>query len=112
MLVRVYRQFDIGGTHTESERPETDERPLILRVLATFCASWLFSIYDHRVSLWRCKCGVNVKVATETDRTTINERFKLEVACPNCGDKQLVYAHRVVQGTTERPDGLCSDSPA
>jgi ribosomal protein S27E len=56
------------------------------------------------VSLWRCNCGVNIKVVTETDRATINEGFKLEVACPNCGDKQLVYAHRIVQVTTEKSD--------
>jgi ribosomal protein S27E len=56
------------------------------------------------VSQWRCKCGVTVKVLTETDRGTINEGFNLEVACPNCGDRQHIYAHRAVQVTTEAPD--------
>jgi hypothetical protein len=48
---------------------------------------------------WRCKCGVNVKVITETDRTRISEDVRHEAQCPNCGDRQIVYAHRVLEVT-------------
>jgi hypothetical protein len=48
---------------------------------------------------WRCKCGVTVKVITETDRTRINEDVRHEAQCPNCGDTQIVYAHRVLEVT-------------
>jgi hypothetical protein len=49
------------------------------------------------VASWHCKCGVTVKVITETDRTRINEDIRHEPQCPNCGDKQIVYAHRVLK---------------
>jgi len=48
---------------------------------------------------WRCKCGVTVKVITETDRVRINQGVRHEAQCPNCGDKQMVYAHRILQVT-------------
>jgi hypothetical protein len=51
------------------------------------------------VAKWRCKCGVTVKVITETDGTRINEDIRREAQCPNCGDKQIVYAHRIVSVT-------------
>jgi hypothetical protein len=51
------------------------------------------------VATWRCKCGVTVKVITETDRTRINEDIRHEAQCPSCGDKQIVYAHRIVEVT-------------
>ena len=51
------------------------------------------------VATWHCKCGVTVKVLTETDRARINEDIRHEAQCPNCGDKQIVYAHRILQVT-------------
>jgi len=51
------------------------------------------------IATWRCKCGVNVKVITETDRTRINEAVRQEVQCPHCGDRQIVYAHRILEVT-------------
>jgi len=56
------------------------------------------------VARWRCKCGVSIKVVTETDRARINEGVRVEVGCPACGDKQLIYAHRVIEVSTEKPD--------
>jgi hypothetical protein len=56
------------------------------------------------VSRWRCKCGVSIKAITETDKARIDDNVRLEVACPKCGDKQLVYAHRIIEVTAERPD--------
>jgi len=51
------------------------------------------------VATWRCKCGVTVKVITETDRARINEDVRHEAQCPNCGDRQIVYAHRILAVT-------------
>jgi predicted RNA-binding Zn-ribbon protein involved in translation (DUF1610 family) len=50
-------------------------------------------------STWRCKCGVTVKVITESDSARINEDIRHEAKCPNCGDKQIVYAHRILEVT-------------
>jgi DNA-directed RNA polymerase subunit M/transcription elongation factor TFIIS len=49
----------------------------------------------------RCKCGVTVKVITETDRAKIADVKPVIAACPKCGDKQAVYAHRIISVTTE-----------
>jgi len=51
------------------------------------------------VARWNCKCGITVKVITETDPERINEDIRHEAQCPNCGDKQIVYAHRIVEVT-------------
>ena len=51
------------------------------------------------VATWRCKCGVTVKVITEIDRARMNEDVRLEAQCPNCGDRQIVYAHRILAVT-------------
>jgi len=56
-------------------------------------------MYLRGVATWRCKCGVTVKVITETDRARINEDVRHEAQCPNCGDRQIVYAHRVLEVT-------------
>jgi len=60
------------------------------------------------VSRWRCRCGASVKVVTETDKARINEGCRLEVGCPKCGDRQMIYAHRVIHVTTEPPNGYLS----
>ena len=56
-------------------------------------------MYLRGVATWRCKCGVTVKVITETDRARINEDIRHEAQCPNCGDRQIVYAHRILAVT-------------
>ena len=56
------------------------------------------------VARWRCKCDASIKAITETDKARINENVRLEVVCPKCGDKQLVYAHRIIEVTAEKPD--------
>jgi len=53
---------------------------------------------------WRCKCGIGVKVLTETEKPRINDGCSLEVDCPHCGERQLIYAHRIVQVTTAPPE--------
>ena len=49
-----------------------------------------------RVTNWRCKCGVTVKVVTETDRDRIADLEHLTAVCPRCGDKQTVLAHKIL----------------
>ena len=53
------------------------------------------------VATWRCKCGTRVKVMAKTDQKdrTVS---KLPAACPDCGDMQTVYAHRIVKITTDK----------
>jgi hypothetical protein len=56
------------------------------------------------IACWRCKCGVSIKAITETDKAGINDNVRVEVACPECGDKQLIYAHRIIEVSAETPD--------
>ena len=51
----------------------------------------------RRVSRYCCQCGVSMKVLTDTDIVRIEERICLEVSCPTCGQKQLIYAHRIIK---------------
>jgi len=52
---------------------------------------------------WRCKCGADIKVVTETDRTEIEYHIRITVSCPNCGERRLIYAHRIVEVSAEAP---------
>ena len=55
------------------------------------------------VTLWRCHCGANIKVFGEAE--VANPRASQVVACPKCGQKQLVYVDRIVSidlGTTDQ----------
>ena len=56
------------------------------------------------VARWRCRCGASIKAITETDKARINDNIRLEVACPKCGDKQLVNAHHIIEVTAETAD--------
>ena len=56
------------------------------------------------VVCWRCKCGVRLKAITEREKARINDNARLEVACPKCGDTQLVYAHHIVEVTADTHD--------
>jgi len=54
------------------------------------------------VSTWRCKCGVRVKVVAEVDHDT--PTATVIAACPNCKDRQVVYARRIVEVSHEKGD--------
>jgi hypothetical protein len=58
----------------------------------------------HGVATWRCKCGVRVKVVTETDRSRMDEHTSVKARCPKCGDVQIVHAHRIITITTVEID--------
>jgi RNase P subunit RPR2 len=62
----------------------------------------------NEVTHWRCQCGIGIKLLTETetDRARINENDRIEVVCPQCGDKQLIHAHRIVELSTEKPEPI------
>jgi hypothetical protein len=62
------------------------------------------------VARWRCKCGVSVKAVTETDKVRINENVRIDAVCPKCGDRQPIYAHHIIEITTEKPDIIAGDS--
>jgi len=51
----------------------------------------------------RCKCGTRVTIKAETDRTNPTVS-KIPAACPDCGDQQDVYAHRIVAVTGEKEE--------
>jgi hypothetical protein len=50
-------------------------------------------------STWRCKCGVRVKVISQTpqDRPSATQT----AACPKCGDSQLVYGETILSITVD-----------
>ena len=56
------------------------------------------------VATWRCKCGIGLKVITETDRARMADiaELKVVVACPRCQSEQILFAHRIVSIRTER----------
>jgi hypothetical protein len=54
---------------------------------------------DTRVSTWRCKCGTRIKVLGAVDKDHLQARTVAE--CPTCGDKQVVYAARILFVTQE-----------
>src|SRR5262249_8153792 len=58
------------------------------------------------VAAWRCKCGVSVKVVTETDRGMSSDPDRLIAACPNCKDEQVIHAHRIISVTVNTGSGL------
>jgi len=50
-------------------------------------------------STWRCKCGVRVKVVSQTPKA---EPTATQVAaCPQCGDKQMIYGKTILSTTAE-----------
>jgi hypothetical protein len=61
----------------------------------------------HSVSIWRCKCGVRVKVVAELDEK--NPRAIALASCPNCNEQQMMNANRIItishQTTETLPDG-------
>jgi hypothetical protein len=57
------------------------------------------------VASWRCRCGVSVKIVTEVELTRMTEANRLEASCPNCGDKQTIYGHRIIAATIENRNG-------
>jgi hypothetical protein len=53
----------------------------------------------HSVSIWRCKCGARINALGEGDQ---NQPLATAVAeCPTCGDKQAIYAARILSVTRE-----------
>jgi hypothetical protein len=48
----------------------------------------------HSVSVWRCKCGVRVKVVSEVDEN--KPRATALAPCPNCNELQMMNASRII----------------
>jgi hypothetical protein len=47
------------------------------------------------VSTWRCQCGISVKVVGEHDGQSKPPPTQ-SATCPKCGDKQTVYADKII----------------
>jgi len=46
------------------------------------------------VALWRCKCGMRVKVVAEADS---NRPLATQVAlCPKCGEPRFIHAEKII----------------
>jgi len=56
------------------------------------------------VAMWRCQCGKSVKAVTEIDRARISEVERILADCPECGNQQALYAHRIVTVSCEKSD--------
>jgi hypothetical protein len=52
------------------------------------------------VSTWLCKCGVRVKVIGQTPKGKMSATQT--AACPNCGDKQIVYGDTIIAISREQ----------
>jgi hypothetical protein len=46
------------------------------------------------VSVWRCKCGVQIKVVSEIDEN--KPRATALASCPNCNELQMMNANRII----------------
>src|ERR1041385_1153803 len=52
------------------------------------------------VATWSCECGASIKAIGETDRS--GPETKIVATCPNCGENQDIYAHRIISVTCEK----------
>jgi hypothetical protein len=59
------------------------------------------------VSTWRCKCGTHIKVVGERDRT--KPANTIDAACPKCGDRQIIYADKILTISDEGQSQPSSD---
>jgi len=54
------------------------------------------------VALWRCKCGVRLKVVAEADS---NRPHSTQVAvCPKCGDPRFIHAEKIISVIPENSE--------
>jgi hypothetical protein len=53
----------------------------------------------HTVSVWRCKCGIRIKVVTDVDLDKPMQT--VSVFCPTCHDEQILSGHTVLEFKNE-----------
>jgi len=58
------------------------------------------------VSAWRCTCGVRVVIVAERDLD--KPTATVTVACPECGDAQVIDADRIISINHEKGDDKLS----
>jgi len=58
------------------------------------------------VSTWRCKCGVRLMIVAEKD--VDKPVATVTVACPDCGNAQIIDANRMISITHEKDDDRIS----
>jgi len=64
--------------------------------------AWNPTTMSTMTSTWRCKCGATIKVIAEFDMATVHPT--LFAACPDCGDRQMIYGDRIISVTSEKPE--------
>ena len=62
----------------------------------------------NTVCFWRCKCGMRVKVASETDRD--KPMTTMTAACPNCANERTIFAHRIISIINEKEEYSYSET--
>ena len=70
--------------------------------MVLYCASARIGRIMTTASTWQCKCGVNITVIGEFDSAKPSETIVAE--CPKCGDRQTIYAHRILSIMQEQQD--------
>ena len=50
------------------------------------------------VAVWRCKCGLRVKVVAEADTNQPPSR-EVVASCPKCGEPRILHAEKIVSVT-------------
>jgi hypothetical protein len=60
------------------------------------------------VARWRCKCGVSVKVVGQTPKN--KPAATQTAACPNCGDRQILYGETIISISVEKEGHLRESS--
>ena len=58
------------------------------------------------VSTWHCKCGARVMIVAERDQD--KPTATVTVACPECGQAQVIDADRIISITHEKGDDRLS----
>jgi hypothetical protein len=50
------------------------------------------------VAVWRCKCGLRVKVVAEADTNQPPSR-EVVASCPKCGEARILHAEKILSVT-------------
>jgi hypothetical protein len=62
-----------------------------------------------KLTLWKCKCGVDLKAVTTTDDG--QEPVSLQAECPRCGHEQTLKANQIISVSVDKTHNtLFSDS--
>jgi hypothetical protein len=64
-------------------------------------AEMLEAVMARMVALWRCKCGMHVKVVAEADSSAPGKQI---ASCPKCHDPHAIHADKIISVTEDTFD--------